>query len=355
MKDYSVSSRRGAGTKGIIAALLVGAAVGVGAYLFSVSRKAPEQGDAVQSSAAGGSVPVPIEGATSDVSASSQPKKTGRSFWHLTLRNDEIGPWVDRGGDFLGTTPTLTTWGPNRIDIFARGQDNQLWHRYVKDGNWDDWQPRGGLLASDPSCTAFGRGRFDCFYRGEDSHIWWNFYKAPFWDKTWKDLGGNITSAPSAMKWWGSEDIDVFGRGPEGHMWHLSMRSGEWLEWEDLGGELISAPSCISWGEERMDCFYRGKDNHLWWKMARFPGGKWTDWSDLGGDLASDPNAVLNNEPGGISVFVKGMNNHLQVIEFHEGNWGTWEDLGGNLVGAPGCVSREADMMECFALKDDPN
>jgi hypothetical protein len=48
-----------------------------------------------------------------------------------------------------------------------------------------------------------------------------------------------------------------------------------WLGWEDLGGILTSAPAVASWAANRLDCFVRGTDNHMWhkwWALERFRG-----------------------------------------------------------------------------------
>jgi len=37
--------------------------------------------------------------------------------------------WMDLGGQ-LTSEPAAVSWGPNRIDVFARGTDNALWHIY---------------------------------------------------------------------------------------------------------------------------------------------------------------------------------------------------------------------------------
>jgi hypothetical protein len=37
--------------------------------------------------------------------------------------------WKDLGGE-LNESPGAASWGPNRIDCFVRGKDNQLWHKW---------------------------------------------------------------------------------------------------------------------------------------------------------------------------------------------------------------------------------
>jgi hypothetical protein len=53
-------------------------------------------------------------------------------------------------------------------------------------------------------------------------------------------------------------------------MWHKWFQGG-WSGWEDLGGILTSAPSAVSWGPNRIDCFVMGTDSalwHKWWALV---------------------------------------------------------------------------------------
>jgi hypothetical protein len=46
----------------------------------------------------------------------------------------------------------------------------------------------------------------------------------------------------------------------------ISLRDAAlpWSGEEDLGGILTSAPAVASWGLNRLDCFARGLNNHMW-------------------------------------------------------------------------------------------
>lgn len=37
--------------------------------------------------------------------------------------------WEDLGG-VIDDTPGAVSWGANRIDTFARGMDNHMWHKW---------------------------------------------------------------------------------------------------------------------------------------------------------------------------------------------------------------------------------
>jgi hypothetical protein len=41
--------------------------------------------------------------------------------------------WESLGGT-ITSAPTAASWGPNRIDVFAMGKDNALWHYWYEPG-----------------------------------------------------------------------------------------------------------------------------------------------------------------------------------------------------------------------------
>lgn len=56
--------------------------------------------------------------------------------------------------------PAVSSWGGNRLDVFALGMDNALWHKWFT-GSWSDWESLGGQLTSGPAGS-----RIDVFARG---------------------------------------------------------------------------------------------------------------------------------------------------------------------------------------------
>src|SRR5581483_7891113 len=78
--------------------------------------------------------------------------------------------WESLGG-VLTSGADVSSWGSGRLDVFVRGTDNALWHKWY-DGSWHDWESLGGVLTSDPSVASWGSGRLDVFVRGLDSVLW---------------------------------------------------------------------------------------------------------------------------------------------------------------------------------------
>ena len=116
--------------------------------------------------------------------------------------------------------PTVSSWGDNRLDVFVKGTDNALWHK------------------------------------------WWD---GASWSSGWENLGGVLTSSPGAVSW-GNNRIDVFVKGTDNALWHKWWDGASWSNWESLGGVLTSAPTVSSWGDNRLDVFVKGTDNALWHK-----------------------------------------------------------------------------------------
>ena len=74
--------------------------------------------------------------------------------------------WEDLGGG-LTSSPAVCSWGENRLDVFVRGEEMQLWQK-TWDGNaWSKWQNLGGTLYGDPSAVSWGKNRIDVFYAAE--------------------------------------------------------------------------------------------------------------------------------------------------------------------------------------------
>lgn len=43
------------------------------------------------------------------------------------------------GGALTGT-PAASSWGADRIDVWAPGQDGLVWHRWWDGTRWVDWE-----------------------------------------------------------------------------------------------------------------------------------------------------------------------------------------------------------------------
>ena len=166
--------------------------------------------------------------------------------------------WESLGG-VITSGPAASSWANGRLDVFARGTDSALWHKWF-DGGWSDWESLGGVLTSEPAVCSWASGRLDVFARGTDSALWHKWFDGGWSD--WESLGGVLTSGPGAVSW-GSGRIDVFAAGTDSALWHRWF-DGSWFDWESLGGVITTAPAAVSWGPDRIDTVAAGTDSALW-------------------------------------------------------------------------------------------
>lgn len=238
----------------------------------------------------------------------------------MSVRSDGVG-WESLGG-VITSDPAAVSWGPQRLDVFARGTDDALWHRWFDHG-WHDWESLGGVLTSAPAASSWAAGRLDLFVRGTDRALWHKWFDGSWHE--WESLGGGLSSGPAAASW-GTGRVDVFVRGDDNALWHKWF-DGHWHDWESLGGVLTSDPAVASWAPGRLDVFARGTDNALWHKW--FDNG-WHDWESLGGILTSAP-GVTAWGPGRLDVVVRGTDN-ASWHKWFENGWSDWESLGGQFT-----------------------
>ena len=259
--------------------------------------------------------------------------------------------WESLGGVGLGT-PATTTWGVGRLDLFVRGRDDNLWHKWYSNG-WSVWENLGappGGAASDPASVAWSPGRIDVFVRGTDNQLWHKWYDGGW--SGWESLGGALVGAPAVSSWENGR-LDVFARGTDNHLWHkfYDLAGGWFGGWEPLGGFLNASPAAISWGDGRIDVFVSGGDNQLWHKWFNRSDG-WSNWEALGGTLVGGP-GVSSWSPGRLDVFVRGADNNLWHQWFSTA-WSGWQlGVAGHIGSSPSAISWGPNRVDVFVLGSD--
>ncbi|NMO15639.1 hypothetical protein HPC49_20735 [Pyxidicoccus fallax] len=257
-------------------------------------------------------------------------------------------PWDSLGGNHT-SGPAVAARGANRLDVFARGTDNQLWQAYWTGGTtWNLWFPLGGNLTSDPAAVSRDSTRIDVFARGADNSIMQKTWNGLVWSG-WSSLGGNFASGPAVASWSASR-MDVFVRGTDNQLWQAYWTGTTWNAWFPLGGNLASDPAAVSWGLGRIDVFARGADNSIVQKY--WNGTAWSGWSSLGGNFTSSP-AVASRGANLLDVFARSSDNSLWMNSWNGSSWSGWQWLGGELASAPDAVSKGAGQVDLFYIAPD--
>jgi hypothetical protein len=234
------------------------------AFVFSTSNWSSPQTATV--AAVDDQIPQGARTATiSNVTSSPDPSCNGIPVGDVVVYitdNDliSLSPPESLGG-VLTSGPDAASWASNRLDVFVKGTDNQLWHKWWDGTRWNGWEPLGGQLTSDPTAVSWGLNRIDVFAKGTDNQLWHKWWDGARWNG-WEPLGGTLASGPDAASW-ASNRLDVFIKGTDNQLWHKWWDGTRWNGWEPLGGQLTSDPTAVSWGLNRIDIFYRGTDNSL--------------------------------------------------------------------------------------------
>src|SRR5262249_52760782 len=129
--------------------------------------------------------------------------------------------------------PAITSWGPDRLDVFVRAVDNHVYHKKCtancvgSSGEWSQWTVVGtGTFKGKPAAVARSGGKIDVFGHGMDDRLWSAHYEetsAPQWD------GWRLLDTAPVLKWdascpdccspaAGSRDgstADAYVRGPD--------------------------------------------------------------------------------------------------------------------------------------------
>jgi endonuclease/exonuclease/phosphatase family metal-dependent hydrolase len=236
--------------------------------------------------------------------------------------------------------PAVIATGDGRLEVFIRGENNELVQRSWNGTSWSGWKNLGGDISAAPAVTSSQPGRLDVFVRGGGGDLVHRFFENSRWSG-WNNLGGDLTSAPAAVSPEPGR-IEVFVRGTSGELVQRTYRDGAWGGWRNLGTRLASAPAAVADGT-RVELFARAPDFHLIQKS--YDGSRWSAWRDLGGDLTAAPAAAAGST--GIHVFVRGMNGELVHRVWNGTSWSGWENLGGTLTAAPSATA-DVGRLEVF-------
>jgi hypothetical protein len=244
----------------------------------------------------------------------------------------QVPVWSQVGGTAT-SGPAASSAASSRLDVFVRGTDQALWHRFWNGSAWSAWESLGGILTSDPSAVSSGSGAIDVFVRGTDNAIWHRSWNGVSWT-WWNSVGGIATTRP-AIASPSAAHLDLVVRGTDNGLWHRSWNGTVWSAWDSVGGVATSDPSATSSRAGVFDIIVRGTDNGLWHRS--WNGAAWGAWDSVGG-IATSSAAISSCTAGHLDAFVTGTNGGLWQRGNTGGGWGNWTSVGGQFSTGPAAV-----------------
>jgi hypothetical protein len=255
-------------------------------------------------------------------------------------------PWEFQGGAVVGD-PDVASWAPGRLDVFVRGTDNALYHKFY-DGSWHAFAGLGGALTSSPTAVSWGPNRIDVFAKGDKSnliHKWWD---GNAWSG-WEDLGGSISSAPDVASW-APGRLDVFARGTSGELVSRAYQDG-WSPWFSFAGQTLGGPGAVSPDTGVITVVTRTPGKSLIFKTFH---RTWTDWAPIPSPVSttsvSDPD-ISSWAPGQLDVFaVSDFRSEINQYSARDGLWtGTAQVIPRPVSSGVGAVSWGPNRIDWFA------
>lgn len=238
------------------------------------------------------------------------------------------------------TRVAVSSWGTDRMDMFARGTDGTLRHS-LYNGRWSAWESLGGAISSAPAGVSWGPGRIDVFAQdAQDGSLLHRAFNQGRWEQ-WDDFGGTIVGEPSVTSR-GPNRLDVFVRGTDNELHQKYFDGTRWSGWgrPSPGFKMNASPAAVSWGPNRIDIFARGAGNELY--TETWNGSTWSrTWGKMqSGPVTSAPAAVATSVDGVgfIEVFVRATRDEQPVLlrrSFGYGQWTNWISHGGPITTAP--------------------
>ena len=208
---------------------------------------------------------------------------------------------LDGAGAMWNFPPAVACWSPGRIDVFAQGANHSMYHKSYDDQNgWlpgpgtTSWEsPVPGQFYSPPAAASWGNQRVDVFALGQNLSMYHVGFTGSAWlpsQAAWENLGGGFFSKPAVVSR-NPNSLDVFAVGFNGQIYQNAWTNGAWEfpAWtQSLGGGFLSPPIVVSTGPNSLDIFALGLDMKMYHRSA--VGNTWSplltqSWNSLGGPL----------------------------------------------------------------------
>ncbi len=156
----------------------------------------------------------------------------------------------------------------------------------------------------------------------------------------YEDLKGFVTTTPVAVSRIPGS-LDVFARGGDAGLWHLSYGDGKWSDWTRISGDgkwsdwtrisgdvkIQGAPDAISVDSDSLDVFAWGEDGSMLHKSFDGRSKTWEPadgFQAVGNDVLSGPPKAMTDGPGRVSVFAYNRKNKLIWQKFRDAADDDW-------------------------------
>lgn len=247
------------------------------------------------------------------------------------------GGWEDLGGSLLAITPTVIVSQPgNQINVFgvsSTGTAPSVTYirgtGYGAFGAWSSAFATNSATQSAPAAVSWGPNRIDLFLRGTDNQLYHEVSgdNGATWLSSWEPLGGSVGATPAVASWAPNRLDVVVSEFGTANLSSISYNGKAWSSWIPMNGTAWldtngpAAPTVITTAPWNLQVFVQGSsrafyDSSLVGADANgFP--KWGPWQTVTSCIAQGGSAsVVSRDGTSLDVFVTGApdaNGHTSV------------------------------------------
>lgn len=207
------------------------------------------------------------------------------TYLHLYWDGHQWTGWEDvwgapADGVKFASPPAAVSWGPDRLDVFGVGDDNKVYHKYwngeqyLPSEGWEllAWKaPEGGFNAGALQATSWGPNRLDLWAVGhEDGALWHTLWDHDYYGP-WESLGGSHFVEAPAVAHWAPNRIDILVQDWQTNEYQYKFWDGYGWRPDAAGwypkGEFASEPAVTTWGPNNLNILGLGaEEGALLWQ-----------------------------------------------------------------------------------------
>jgi hypothetical protein len=257
--------------------------------------------------------------------------------------------------EVVDDNPAASSRGPGQVSVFIRGADGALQTSELSGDGFTPWRSLGGVITSGPGAAARSAAVSDVFARGTDDGLYHKYFWSSVGDwSAWEAVGGGMLSAPGVDVRRGSGYIDMYYRGPDNGIVARSWVPGAGWTGEDTTsldpGLTLSAPALVTRGGDQLDVIVRGTNDYV--HIDVWNGSAWSGWAQIpGGMITTSAPAATTRQAGTFEVFVRTPQGGVRWISWDGGQWSAWKTVPGAVDSGLAAVSDDPSRIYLFARR----
>ncbi len=202
-------------------------------------------------------------------------RSSDNQLWTKSYINGTWTSYVPLGGGTIISSPSATSWTNNgtRMDVVGRNVNNEIEHRYwTPTTGWSPFGSMGGCLSDAPSVSSWGVDRLNIFAIGCGPTLGQG--PSTLWSRNWNSSWESFANPLGSVEQFGNgvqatttpdKNIHIVARNTAGQLryGHYNPSSGLYEPFQTVQNCMIGNPGVVNNGSIT-SVFYKGCDGTLY-------------------------------------------------------------------------------------------